>query len=512
MLVIQGKGCDNMLSKVFSSGILGIRSYKVEVEVDVANGLPVFNIVGMGDQAISESRERIRAALKNCGFNMLPKRIVVNLLPAGIKKEGPQFDLPISLGILMSMGYIDSKELLTDYMYIGEVSLAGEIRRTKGVINAVICAKEQGIKGIIVPYENYNEASMVEGVEVIPVRNLKDVINFIEKRERVPYEGVESKKVIHIERLDFKDVKGQSRAKRALEIAAAGGHNIFMVGSPGAGKSMMARRIPSILPSMSQEEIIESTKIYSSAGMLSEDVPIITERPFRAPHHTSSLISLIGGGRTPRAGEVSLAHNGVLFLDEATEYPKNILETLRQPMEDRRVSITRSSYRVEYPCSFMMVMACNPCPCGMLYEDDGRCNCSNYDIERYGKKISGPIIDRMDLYIEIKRLNKDELTSYGKGEPSKTIKNRVEIARKIQKMRYNSSRLNSIMNQKQIRKYCILDEESSLMIKGAIEKLGLSARSYDKVLKVARTIADLEESHFIMKKHLLEALSFRRKD
>ncbi len=356
-----------MLAKILSSGFLGIESYRVEVEVDVGNGLPIFNIVGLADVAISESRERVRAALKNCKFDMNPKRIVVNLSPAGIRKEGPQFDLPIALGIMRAMGHITDESMLKDHMYIGELSLGGGVRRTKGIINAVICAKEQGMKGIVIPKENYPEASAIEGIEIIPVGNIREVYNFIEsgvKPEVVMEEREEEAEVLD---LDFAEVKGQYRAKRALEISAAGGHNVYMIGSPGSGKSMMSKRLPTIMPPMGQEEIIDSTKIYSSAGMLGDNMPIVTKRPFRNPHHSASAVALVGGGRIPKAGEISLAHNGVLFLDEATEFPRRILETLRQPMEDGRVAITRSEYRVEFPSEFILLLSCNPCPCKVLY-------------------------------------------------------------------------------------------------------------------------------------------------
>lgn len=499
-----------MLAKVLSSGFLGIESYKVEVEVDVGNGLPIFNIVGLADVAISESKERVRAALKNCKFDMNPKRIIVNLSPAGVKKEGPQFDLPIALGIMRAMGHIREEERLADYMYIGELSLGGEVRRTKGIINAVICAKEQNMTGIIIPLENYHEASTIKGIDIIPVKDINEVYDFVEKNITPEKPMDELKDIDEMFKVDFAEVKGQHRAKRALEISAGGGHNIYMIGSPGAGKSMMSKRLPTIMPPMDQDEIIDSTKIYSSAGMLGEGMPIITKRPFRSPHHSTSSVALVGGGRLPKAGEISLAHNGVLFLDEATEFQRSILETLRQPMEDGKVSITRAEYRVEFPSEFILLLSCNPCPCGMRFEEGGRCSCSPYQIELYNKKISGPILDRMDLYVEVKRLSKDELMTYGQGEGSSDIRKRVERSRDVQRSRFLSRKLNSRMSQKDIRKYCKLNEETKVLIEGAVEQLGLSARSYDKLLKVARTIADLEVSENIEKRHLLEALSFRR--
>ncbi len=499
-----------MLAKVLSSGFLGIESYRVEVEVDVGNGLPIFNIVGLADVAISESRERVRAALKNCKFDMNPRRIVVNLSPAGIRKEGPQFDLPIALGIMRAMGNITEGSRLENYMYIGELSLGGRVRRTRGIINAVICAREQGMKGIVVPRENYPEASTIEGVEVIPVDNIREVYDFVERDIRPEVVIEEKAEKDEVFELDFSEVKGQYRAKRALEISAAGGHNIYMIGSPGSGKSMMSKRLPTIMPPMDQEEVIESTKIYSSAGMLGDSMPIVTKRPFRSPHHSASAIALVGGGRVPKAGEISLAHNGVLFLDEATEFPRSLLETLRQPMEDGVVSITRADYRVEFPSEFILLLSCNPCPCGMMFEGNGRCRCTPYQMELYNKKISGPILDRMDLYIEVKRLGREELMTYGAGERSADIRKRVEEARRVQRMRFEGRKLNSRMNQREIKRYCTLDVEGRKLIEGAVEQLALSARAYDKILKVARTIADLEGSKGIERKHLLEALSFRK--
>lgn len=497
-----------MLSRVISSGYLGVESYRVDVEVDVSNGLPTFNIVGLADMAISESRERVRAALRNSNYNMNPKRIVVNLSPAGVRKEGPQFDLPIAIGIMKAMEYIVDNSRLLDYMYIGELSLSGEIKRTKGIINAVICARENNMKGIVVPRENYVEASIIDGIHVIPVETLKDVCDFIETG-RVEEIIKDDEKEIVDYNLDFIDVKGQEKAKRALLISASGGHNLYMIGSPGAGKSMMSKRLPSIMPRMSQEEIVESTKIYSSAGMLSRNKPVIVERPFRSPHHSTSQVALVGGGRNPKAGEVSLAHNGVLFLDEATEFPRGVLEAMRQPIEDGKVAITRADYRVEYPSNFILILSCNPCPCGLLYES--RCSCSQGQIDRYSKKISGPILDRMDLYVEIKRLTKEELNTYGAGENSLVLKRKVDRARKAQIERFKEYKVNSNMNQKDIKKYCKLGIDGKSIMNSAIDTLGLSARSYDKILKVARTIADIEGYENIEKVHLLEALTFRKR-
>ncbi len=500
-----------MLAEILSASFFGVEGYLVRVEVDLSNGLPNFNIVGLGDTAIAESKERVKAGIKNSGYEMYPKKIVVNLSPADIRKEGSGFDLPIAIGILACYGSI-VRDKLNDYILIGELSLSGEINPVKGIINAVITAKENDIKGIIVPYDNYLEGKMIEGVEVIPAKNLSDVINFLNKGIILDF-GSEEEVEVEDNYFDFSEVKGQAQAKRAMEIAAAGGHNLFMVGSPGAGKSMLAKRLPTIMPYMAEEEIIECTKIYSIAGLLNEDIPVIKERPFRSPHHTASNISLIGGGRIPKPGEITLAHNGVLFLDEMAEFPKQIIETLRQPLEDKEVSISRAMYRIKFPSNFILVGASNPCSCGYYGERDSAnvCSCSERDVQRYMGKISGPIIDRMDLYVEIKRLNEEELLEYSKGETSQIIKERVVEAREKQKVRFGTSKTNANMSQNEIKKFCKLAKEEVEILKKAGRNLGLSARSFDKILKVARTIADLDNEKNISKKHLLEAINFRKK-
>jgi magnesium chelatase family protein len=497
-----------MVAKILSSSYIGIESYILEVEADIMPGLPSFNIVGLADVAISESRERVRAAIKNSGYEVPARRIVINLSPAGIRKEGASFDLSIAIGILASLGEVKDKKL-KKYIVLGELSLNGDIRKIDGAINSVICAKENNIFGIILPRENYLEASVIEGVKIIPVDNLVQVVQFLNDKIEIESPRVERR----IERkdylVDFKEVKGQSQAKRCIEIAAAGGHNFYMTGTPGAGKSMLAKRLPTILPPMSEEEIIESTKIYSSTGLLIKDMPIINKRPFRSPHHSSSMVSIIGGGRIPKAGEISLAHNGVLFLDEVTEFPRLVLETLRQPLEDKKVSITRADYRVEMPANIILIMASNPCPCGNLFEN--RCTCSMSQINRYQHKISGPLLDRMDLYLEIKKLSREELVSSQEGESSIEIRERVEKTRKIQRQRFKNSKVNGNMTPKEIKKYCKLDDRSKKVLIDSIDIFGLSGRSYDKVLKVGRTIADLEKSKNIELPHIMEALSYRKK-
>ncbi|MFK4785227.1 YifB family Mg chelatase-like AAA ATPase [Fusobacterium sp. MFO224] len=509
-----------MITKVKSSSYFGIDSFLVEVEVDISHGLPSFNIVGLGDTAVIESKERIRAAIRNSGYRMQHNKIIINLTPAGKRKIGTHFDLPIAIGIMCCQNLIAfKKELLEEYIFMGELSLNGDLKRTQGIVSGAILAKELGYKGIVIPYENKEEGSLIKDINVIIVKNLKEVEYFLEAKNQIKNKKLKDKslenKGLEIEKyngIDFSDVKGQEVAKRALEICAAGGHNLIMIGTPGCGKTMLAKRIMTILPPLTEKEKIEITKIYSVAGKLTEKNPIINKRPFRSPHHTSSGVAMIGGGRIPKVGEISLANRGVLFLDELVEFKKEILENLREPLEEKKVFITRANYKVEFPCKFLFLSATNPCNCGNYFEQDGSCTCSASEISKYLKKLSGPLIDRIDLKVEMRRLSEDELLENIPRERSRDIRKRVVAARKIQMDRFKSEKLNGDMSSKDLEKYCFLSAENKEIMKKAIEVLRLSARGFDRVLKVSRTIADLNESKTIKKEHILEALSYRISD
>lgn len=505
-----------MLSIIKSMSLIGLEGYLVNIEIDVSAGIPCWDIVGLPDASVKEAKERVRTAIKNSGYDMQSRKIVVNLSPADIKKEGSFFDLPIAIGILACSGNINKKSI-EDTIFIGELSLDGKINKVNGVLPMCIEAKKLGIKRVILPIENTKEAAVVKEIEVIGAKSLIEVVNFLNYRIHIESTKFDLKKLFHnreAEILDFSEVKGQENIKRALEIAAAGGHNCLLIGSPGSGKTMLARRVPSILPDLTFEESLETTKIHSIAGILEKNVALITKRPFRSPHHTVSSISLIGGGRIPKPGEISLAHNGVLFLDELPEFNKNTLEVLRGPLEDKVVTISRINASLTYPCNFMFIASMNPCPCGYLGSREKECSCSEQSIFRYIGKISGPLLDRIDIQIEVSQVKYQNLENNAKIETSQEVKKRVNDARKIQQDRYKKEKIysNSALTPKLIEKYCKLDSKGKQILELAFNRLGLSARAYGRILKVARTIADLANEKNILKTHVAEAVQYRNLD
>ena len=506
-----------MLVKTYGSAVNGIHATTITIEVDVTAGIK-FYLVGLPDNAVKESEQRIRAALQNNGYRIPGKKIIINMAPADIRKEGSSYDLPLAIGILAASGQMKSNKI-SDYVIMGELSLDGGLHHIKGALPIAVKAREEGYKGIILPKENAREAAIVNDLEVLGVDNIKQLIDFfngeIELEKTELDTRAEFYDALNDNIPDFSDVKGQENIKRALEIAAAGGHNVIMIGPPGSGKTMLAKRMSGILPPLTLQEALETTKIHSVSGRMSANDTLMTSRPFRSPHHTISDVALVGGGTNPQPGEISLAHNGVLFLDELPEFKRTVLEVMRQPLEDRVVTISRAKSTVDYPASFMLISSMNPCPCGYYNHPEKDCSCPPGMVQKYLNKISGPLLDRIDLHVEVTPVSFSELSSKAKEESSLEIRNRVIESREIQESRYSEDDMvhaNAQMSSKQLQKFCKLDKESSEMLKMAMEKLNLSARAYDRILKVSRTIADLSDSENIESQHIAEAIQYRSLD
>lgn len=503
-----------MHTKIYSEALYGIEGIPITIEVNISEGLPKFDVVGLPDQAVNEAKERVIAAINNSDRFFPPKRITINLAPADIKKSGSMYDLAFALGILSSSAQLFFSDFMNNTIILGELALDGSVREVKGIFSMLLNAKELGIKNAIIPFNNMEEANIIEGLNLYPVKTLKEAMDVSEgKKEAIISKGNFNFTADNNETVDFSEVKGQEYAKRAAMIAAAGGHNFIMIGSPGCGKTLIAKRIPTILPPLTFEEAIEVTKIYSSYGLLSKNMPIVKKRPFRIPHHTSSHVSLVGGGRNIKAGEITLAHNGVLFLDEFVEFQSSALQTLREPMEEKTITISRANGSISFPANFTLIAAMNPCPCGYYGDEKHTCRCSEMARKKYIAKLSGPILDRIDISIEVRGIDYDKMISKADGETSSSMRKIVTDARKIQEKRFRENGLkifsNSSMGIKDIEKFCILDSKAKNILNMAMQKFSMSARSYNKILKVSRTIADIENKEVIETSHITEALQYR---